>query len=169
MARLPIAQEIKEKVLVDWRMGELSQFHIADKHKISKGTVNAICKGVEQDGQFIVTKVVESKQLLAEQNKLMLTAVTDEVDRRTRNLLWLDNATMKNLNVMMKKVNETLPVKEHRDVQAAIKDGKETMYGKAPDTIINNTNAQQVAVDWSKFSDAELRQYRELQGRIEQV
>ena len=49
MAAKPIDPSIAQDVVSDWRVTELSQQAIAEKHKISKGVVNKLCKGVERD------------------------------------------------------------------------------------------------------------------------
>ena len=49
MSATQIDPKITEAVVIDWRMGQLSQDDIADKHKISKGMVNKLCKGMIQD------------------------------------------------------------------------------------------------------------------------
>ena len=49
MAAKPLPQSIKDAILTDWRLGQMSQQAIAEKHGVSKGAVNKACKGVERD------------------------------------------------------------------------------------------------------------------------
>lgn len=49
MAARPLNKAIADAVVVDWRLGQMSQRDLADKHKISVGMVSKLCKGVEQD------------------------------------------------------------------------------------------------------------------------
>jgi hypothetical protein len=160
MAAHPISNEKREKILVDWRMGKMSQEHISQVHKVSKGAVNAICKGVEQDGQAIVTVGVQYKQELAKQDDRMMTAVVNEVDERTRHVLFFQNATLKNVSLMMTKVTANMPVLDHQRVQATLKDGKEVVLGKQPDVAvqINNNLPPNTGVDYSKLKDDDLEQ-----------
>jgi hypothetical protein len=69
--------------------------------------------------------------------------VVKEVDERNRYLQYFNNSTMRNISIMMKKVNIDTDISEHRVIQSTLKEGKETVLGKTPDTVINNSNAQQ--------------------------
>jgi len=49
MAAKPLDRAIADEIVTDWRVGQLSQQSIAEKHKVSKGVVNKLCKGVDRD------------------------------------------------------------------------------------------------------------------------
>jgi 2,3-bisphosphoglycerate-independent phosphoglycerate mutase len=146
MAAHPIKLEKKESVIVDWRMGKMSQKDIADKHKISKGAVNAICKGIEQDGQAFVTAGVEYKQILAAQDDRMMTAVTDEVEQRTKYIAYFNRRALENVEAAF-----NLPVDNQNDVKAraeTITKARIDVLGKPPETAIqinNNTTYREMS------------------------
>lgn len=140
MAAKPIDPELAATIVAEWRTGEFSQQDLADKHGVSKGVVNKLCKGVEQDTAAIVTAGVQYRQALAGHDDRNVTAVTMAVDERTKHIQFFNNATLKNLSVMVKKVGESTSIMEHRIAQAAIKDGRETVLGKTPDTAIQINN-----------------------------
>lgn len=140
MAAIPVSSIIREQILQDWRMKLGSQADLADKYKVSKGFVNGVCKGVEQDAEAIVNAGVQYKQMLATQDDSMVNAVQHEVEERTKHIVFFNNATVKNLTIMLSKLTEENSIMEHRIAQAAIKDGKETVLGKTPDTAIQVNN-----------------------------
>jgi len=49
MAAIPLNPDKAAKIIADWRTGEYSQRQLADMHKVSKGKVNQLCKGVDRD------------------------------------------------------------------------------------------------------------------------
>jgi len=75
--------------------------------------------------------------------------VAQEVDERTKHIQFFNNATVKNLSIMLTKIKPEVidkktklitdagtSINEHRVAQAAIKDGRETVLGKDPSTAI---------------------------------
>ena len=92
--------------------------------------------------QLIIDKTKVSEDF-AQLNSVQKEVVQKEVDDRLRHITFFNNATVKNLSVMMKKIDEDTAIAEHRLAQQAIKDGKETVLGKTPDTAIQiNNNTQ---------------------------
>jgi len=140
MAAIPLNPDKAAQIIADWRTGEYSQQDLADKHKVSKGKVNQLCKGMPQDMTAIVTAGVQYRQGLAEQDDRIVTAVTEVVDERTKHLQFFTNASLKNVSVMMKKIGAESSISEHRQAQTALKDAKETVLGKTPDTAIQINN-----------------------------
>jgi hypothetical protein len=49
MAAKPLDQVLVEDILIDWRLGQLSQRQIAEKRGVSNGVVAKITKGVDRD------------------------------------------------------------------------------------------------------------------------
>jgi len=104
----------------------------AKKRGISKGDVSQLTARMAKDKiEFVALPV-------AVQN-----VVTKEVDERTKHIQILNNMTLKNLAVMNKKVNENFEMNEHKLFQETVNKASELLLGKEPQTIINNTNAQQ--------------------------
>jgi hypothetical protein len=78
----------------------------------------------------------------------------DEAEKKRKHLEFLENSTYQNLTHMMKKViphkdkkgnviDPEASISEHVQAQNALNKGAELLAGKNPDTVINNTNAQQ--------------------------
>jgi len=75
------------------------------------------------------------------------------VDDRTKHILFFNDITSRNLKKMMEQVEDnTVSIMEHRIAQAAIKDGKEVVLGKAPETAIqvNNNGTNSIMSDLIK-------------------
>lgn len=77
----------------------------------------------------------------------MTVAILDEIaDEKTKHLLYFQNAALRN----QKKADEMLEMSDRiADVEAHSRitaRNKETVLGKEPQTIINNTNTQQTEV-----------------------
>jgi hypothetical protein len=60
-------------------------------------------------------------------------------------LEFFNSASVKNCQIMMKKVtpDANMEFLDHKTVQSTLREAKETVFGKMPDTVITNTNAQQ--------------------------
>lgn len=141
MAATPLNEDLVAKIVADWRTGAFSQQKLADKHGVSKGAVNNLCKGVEQDMTAIVTAGIQYQSGLAAQDDRMVTAVTAVVDEAASRLEWLNKAALKNVQEAMKA--ECGNQQDYRHRADTVLKAKEAVFGKTPDTIINNTNAQQ--------------------------
>ena len=142
MAAKPTDKEVAEKIVADWRTGCFSQRELADKYKVSKGTVGNLCKGVAQDAAPIVGVGIQYRQALSEQDGRMVGAIEAAVDERVRYLQFFTDAAVKNV-----KASFNLPCESQRDIKdraETILKGKEVVLGKTPDTAIQiNNEAQQ--------------------------
>lgn len=67
-----------------------------------------------------------------------------EIDKQTKMLEFFNSASVKNCQIMMRKVTPDAKIDffEHKTVQSTLREGKETVFGKAPDVQFNNINAQ---------------------------
>jgi hypothetical protein len=139
MAAKPLDPIKAESIVADWRTGEYSQQDLADRHKVSKGAVNKLCKGVEQDTAAIVAAGVLYKQGLAAHDDRNVTAVTNIVDERTKHIQFFTSAAVINVRKAMEEPCEGQV--GYRMRAETILKGKETVLGKSPDTAIqiNNT------------------------------
>lgn len=144
MAAKPINPEVTKKVIASWRTGEYSYSELAAKFKISKAKVGQLCKGIEQDLIPIVDAGTQYRSGLANQDRRIVDAVNEVVDEKTKHIQFFNDVTVQNISSMMSKVDESASIMEHRIAQAAIKDGKEVVLGKAPETAIqvNNNGSQ---------------------------
>lgn len=139
MARQPIPQKTVEQITAEWRTGEYSQQDLADRHKVSKGFVNKITKGVAQDMAPVVTAGVQYKQGLAAQSDRIVTAVQDAVNERARLLAFFQDAAARNVAEALQAPCEGQ--KDFKDRAETIAKGKEVVFGKTPDTAIQINNA----------------------------
>ena len=106
MATKPIDDSVIHDILADWRTGEYSQQKLADKHGVSKGAVNKLCKGVDQDTKSIVTAGIEYKQGLAAHGDRIVTAINDVVDKKVAQAEWLNKASMEIAEIALKALRD---------------------------------------------------------------
>lgn len=152
MAAIPLKLEISAAIVADWRTGAFSQQGLADKHKVSKGAVNKLCKGVAQDTASIVTAGVAYQVGLAGQDDRNVTAVTELVNEQTKHLDWLNKAALKNASEAMKlQCNDQL---DHVRRSDTILKTKETLVGKTPETAIQINNTQSPALSLPEYKQA---------------
>ena len=122
----------------------LSLSKIVEKTGISKTQISkrsnaeGWAKGTEKE-QLIAdaVRVAVAKGTLTEQALIIHNEVVDE---RTKHLQFFTNASLKNVSVMMKKIGAESSISEHRQAQTALKDAKEVVLGKTPDTAIQINN-----------------------------
>ena len=140
MAAKPIPQAIKDAILTDWRLGQMSQQNIAEKHGVSKGVVNNVCKGIAQDVASIVTAGIQYQQALHAHDDRIVTAVESHVDMVVSRLEWLNEQAMRNVKQAMDADCENQS--DFRSRALTINAAKETLVGKTPETAIqiNNQN-----------------------------
>jgi len=139
MAAKPLPSSVRDAVLTDWRMGQMSQQAIADKYAISKGVVNKVCKGVEQDVAPIVTAGIQYQQALHAHDDRIVTAVESHVDLVVSRLEYLNRQAMQNVQEAMDAGCENQS--DFRSRAMTINAAKETLVGKTPDTAIQINNA----------------------------
>jgi len=145
MAAISLDNVVVSKIIADWRTGAFSQQALADKHKVSKGAVNKLCKGVEQDMTAIVTAGIQYQSGLAAQDDRIVTAVTAVVDEAASRMEWLNKAALKNVQEAMNADCENQQDYKHR-ADTVLK-AKEAVFGKTPEVVIQNANVQGVEVN----------------------
>jgi hypothetical protein len=145
MSATPIDPKITEAVVIDWRMGQLSQDDIADKHKISKGMVNKLCKGMAQDAKSTVTVGIQYNQALKNQDDRMVTAIEDTVSKQVQRMEWLNTAALKNASDAMKAPCDGQVDFKHR--ADTISKAKEVLVGKNPEIAVQvNTQLNSISL-----------------------
>lgn len=145
MSATPIDPKITEAVVIDWRMGQLSQDDIADKHKISKGMVNKLCKGMIQDAKSTVTVGIQYNQALKNQDDRMVTAIEDTVSKQVQRMEWLNTAALKNASDAMKAPCDGQVDFKHR--ADTISKAKEVLVGKNPEIAVQvNTQLNAISL-----------------------
>lgn len=128
-----------------------TQQELADYFGISKGMVNRYIKEKVNKSKQIIDKEVRLKQELAEienekvntLSKQEIIEVNKQVEDRTKHLIYFQNSALKNQEKANKALEYTDKMQEIEAHSRITKNNKETILGKDPDTIINNTNAQQ--------------------------
>lgn len=151
MAAKPLDPAIAEAVVTDWRVGQMSQRQLADKHKISLGMVSKLCKGVEQDAAPIVNAGIQYRQALAAHDERIVNAVETEVDQRVKRQEWLNVQALKNVKQSMES-----PCEGQMDYQRradTILKAKETVVGKTPEMAIQINNRSAPTITHEEFRE----------------
>lgn len=131
----------KEEVIADWKTGKYTERDIASKHKISPATAHNIVKGIEKTISKLVSKQIEINQELAEHTEQEVSKFKQEVEEQTRYIKFFNQAAIQNVQGAMKAGCDSQA--DFRARADTITKGREVVLGKTPDTVINNTNAQQ--------------------------
>ena len=149
MAKL--TDDLKDKILSDFHIGK-SQNWLATEYEVSPATINKICKGLTPKYKEKVNTVSAIQSEVLQESEYISEYFDKEVNKRTQHLLLFQNSALKN----QQKANEILDITDDiKDLEAharLTKTNKETVLGKDPDMIINNTNATQlnnnINVEW---------------------
>lgn len=140
MARL--TDEDRENILADWHTGQYSHSELGKRYNTSHVTIGKICKGIEPKHADKVTAQIAIKTALADESYKEVTAIERVVDEKTRHLQFLHNATLKNISVMAKKLNEDATIQDHKQAQEAIHKAGQTLgvieqFAKSGDVNVN--------------------------------
>lgn len=134
----------KEQLLADWKTGGYTQRQLAKKYKLSNGRIATLTKGIDKDLAEIVSIKTTAEIALSLKTEQEVSAVNEQVSIKTKHLLFIHNATLKNASEMMKKINKESPIVEHKMAQETLnKAGEALGVIEKGGTVINNTNAQQ--------------------------
>ena len=156
MAMPTIPDDIRERILADWRTGEYSIRALAIRHDVSAAYVGKLVKGVPKDLGEIVNAGIKFRSALLQENRQVGDAVTKIVDEKTRHIAFFANATVKNVSLMMEKIGAKTSIDEHKTAQEAILKGKETVLGKSPETAIQINNQVNNKKGPDDYTDEEL-------------
>lgn len=143
-----ISSKTKEAATLAWRTGQYSQREIANKHHISTGAANKICKGKSQDMSAITTAGIAYHSALAGESSDVVNAIKNAVAEATMRLEILNEAAVQNVTQAM-----AAPCENQNDYKAradTISKAKETVFGKQADTAIQINNQQNPAFE-SKY------------------
>lgn len=164
MAAKSMDKPVVAAILLDWRLGQLSQQKIAEKHKVSKGAVNKICKGVEQDAAAIVTAGIQYQQALSAHDDRIVSAVTATVDDIAKRLNYFRGASMLVARTVASKVQADGTSASFQDLNAAataLGRAQESVIGRSSGTRINNTVSAESTQSLA-YSAAQLRAINEM-------
>ena len=105
-----LKQSITEAIVADWRTGQYSQDKLADKHKVSKGTVNRLCKGVSRDLVDLVKSGITYKVGIAElceyDDDYAVPAVAEAVELRTAQINFFNTAQGNLARIALKRIQQ---------------------------------------------------------------
>lgn len=138
------AEYDRAQVIADWKTGKYSIRKLAAKHRVSPGTIHTLCSGVEKTLEPLINAEVAIKQELASLSAHELNTFVQEVDSRTRHLVFFASAAMKNVQEAMDTKCESQG--DFRQRAETILKGKEAVLGKdQPPTAVqvNVDNRQQ--------------------------
>ena len=149
MGKLKLTDKTKEQIIADYKAG-ISQNQLAKNYKLSPATINKLCKNIPQENIEIVNTLVNTaiatNRALEGKSQIEVNSIERIVDEKTRHLLYFQNAALRNQKIadeMLEMSDKIADVEAHSRITAR---NKETIFGKEPQTIINNTNAQQTEV-----------------------
>ena len=154
-----ITNETQELILAEHKTGKFSQRELAKRYKLGLGTINKICKGVEQSLKSTIAKGTQYNTELATLSEVERATVKDVVSDNVKALMFFSNSAIKNQNLADKILAETKNLNDLETHSRITARNKETVLGKEPQTIINNNNTQQnqkPELDLSGLSDDEL-------------
>jgi len=124
--------------------------YIADTLDVDRSTISKRAKRegwIKGQYQHLTDGTIKIKSEISTLDSTLRTVVENDIAERTKHLDLIHNATHINVNRMMKRFedkNALFDFAEHRNVQATIKDARESLLGKeaAPTAIIHNQNNQ---------------------------
>ena len=141
MAAQAIDPTIAQAIITDWRVGQLSQRHLAHQYKVSVGYVAKITKGIPRDCVEIVSAGIAYNQALAKHDERIVSAIEHEVDERVKRQEWLNHQALKNLQQAM--AAECEGQADYNRRADTISKTRDVVIGKSPDTAIQ-INTRQV-------------------------
>lgn len=148
MARVSYNQSA---MLADWKTGEYTERELAYRHGVSPGTAHKVVKGTAKTLAPLISKQVEIKRELATLNKHEISSFEQVVDEHTKHIQFFTDVTVLNIETMAKKITEKTSIPEHKLAQEAIARGKETVFGKQPETAIQINNQSSLPASVEDF------------------
>lgn len=129
----------------------LSLSQINEKTGISRSKISERAKKEQWEqgaNADIIESTVKNEVKKGTLNGTALKVVNEIIDEKTRHLTFLHNATLKNISVMAKKLNEDASISDHKTAQDAIHKAGQTLgvieqFAKSGDVNVNATAAVQ--------------------------
>ncbi len=156
MANIKTTQAQWDKAKAYYESG-LKLKEISEKTKITISSLSkkASAENWSKENEKKTLIIEDTRVRVAKENFTQIERQVHEelVDERTKYTFFFNDITSRNLKKMMEQVDgeDAAPVSimEHRIAQAAIKDGKEVVLGKAPETAIqvNNNGSSSVMAE----------------------
>ena len=143
-----ITNEIKEKILADWKVG-VSQNQLAKNYNFSKATINKICKDVEQTNIELVNTKVSLTRALQEKSEQEVNSIEREVNdklRRESLVYGFQEKAIKRAGDMLEGIDAAQDLKHLVDAVDKASITLKVSDRHAPKQDINLTNATQNVV-----------------------
>jgi hypothetical protein len=134
----------KQKILADFHSGA-TQGAMAEKYKLSKSTVNALCKGVAPMNVEHIKNIVKAEEALRNQHPISARVARDVIEEKLNAMEFFREASLTIAKKALAKAEEDwVSMFDLEKAQNIIGKGKENVFGKSPDTAvqINNNTAQ---------------------------
>lgn len=156
MARKLIPPYVKETIIAKWKSGDYKVKHLADEYKLTERCIHKMLAGYEHDNAHIVQAGVDYKSGLYNLSPLDAEIVTKIVDEKTRMVGFFNEVTVLNIRSMIGKIDKKTSIYDHKLAQSAIKEGKETVFGRQPEVAVQvNTQDRRASVE--HLTDEQLR------------
>ena len=151
---------VTESIIMDWRLGQLSQHKIAEKYKVSVSIVNRICKPIARDLVATVNDGIRYNQQLIEKDRITVNAIQDCVNDSLRIKRFFVGAHELIARTVINKIQnekESASFGDLNSAASAVSKAQDGIFGKSPETTIINNNSQNVPkVSFAGLSDSEL-------------
>ena len=133
----------KQRLHEDLLAGTETIRSLAKKYEVSPAAIMKYKALIDDESEQIVNAGVAYRTGLSKiEDQKKVNAIVNAVDERTKHITFLNNATLKNISTMIKKIDEKSTMYDHKLAQDTIAKGKEVLLGKEADTVINNQNNQ---------------------------
>jgi hypothetical protein len=148
-----IHPDIAEEIQAEYRTGQFSQNQLAQRHVISNGLANKLCKGVEKDLQETLNAGIAYKSTLYEKSKIEVNVLEKLSDERAKDTAFFNNAQRKLADIGLALINKSIDkktgipldnfsIQELQGVSNVVQTSRTGILGKPGDTTniqINNT------------------------------
>ena len=139
----------KAEVIADWKTGKYTERALAGKHKISPATAHNIVSGIDKTLEPLISKQVEINQELSELSEQEVSKFKHEVDERSKHIQFFKGAHMLAATTAVKKLRQDGTNASYQEINSAVNalaKAQESVLGKEPSTVINNTNTANASV-----------------------
>jgi len=138
-----LKQEDKEMILADFHTGHFNQRKLANKYKVSTATINKLTKGLKPKHIDKVNTTVAINKELSKESEQEVNAVNSVINERTKHEIYFLKSALKNQQLANSKIDSKSNLSELETHSRITSKNKDTVLGKEPKTVVNNTNAQQ--------------------------
>jgi DNA-binding MurR/RpiR family transcriptional regulator len=137
---------------------------LADRHKVSKATVHKVCKGISTINAPRVKELVEA----GVQEQLDNSAVHLLAQQKLLDLEFFRNSSKEIAEAALQKVRNypDMPMKDFESAQNIMARGKETIFGKSPETAIQINNNKDTNKPHTDLSHLTLQEKLAIKAKV---